>query len=168
MVISDFDKDIPHRNCALRAAAPSPDNFALCTEIFTLSSGCSPSFGQQLISQEILLLPLIYRAKLSDIEASGNLLITGSPRRVPNDTVFRLLSFPVFLPHPLLFAPRSLPPCNSRRPLFQSSAGKFTMRSRRRILLLKLLLPHNFHLLCSPYVENYILCGYCPRHGICL
>lgn len=75
MIISDFDKDIPHRNCALRAAAPcrravpSPDNFTLCTEIFTLSSGCSPSFGQQLISQEILLLPLIYRGKLSDIEA---------------------------------------------------------------------------------------------------
>lgn len=161
MIINDCNRDISYRNCASRAIARQ---FRL-----SLYHPAVRLFGQQLISQEILLLPLIYRAKLSDVEAClGKSPYNWFPEKgCTSDTVLSFLSFPS-LPLPLLPPSSTPPPCNSRRPLFQSSAGKFTMKSRRRILLLKLLLPHNFHLLRSPYVENYILCGYCPRHGICL
>lgn len=113
--------------------------------------GRLPVSGQRLISQEILLLPLIYRAKLSDTEACLGKSPYNWLQEGLQATPFRLLSFP-----------RSCPPhtrasssCNSRRLLFQSPAGKFTMRSRRRILLLKLSLPHNFHLPCPLCGELY-------------
>jgi len=75
-----------------------PDNFALCTEFYH-PSVCL--FGQQLISQEILLLPLIsYIArKLSDIEAClGKSPYNWFPEKgCASDTILHLLSFPASL-----------------------------------------------------------------------
>lgn len=113
MIIGDhLIKTFRHRNSALRAKTISPygSKFSLYLPTVRL-------FGQQLISQEILLLPLIYlrvRAKVSNIEAClGKSSYNWFPEKgCANDTVFRLLSFP---PPPAVPRVIHVGPCSRAR-----------------------------------------------------
>jgi len=102
-----------------------------------------PVSGQRLISQEILLLPLIYRAKLPDSEAylgksPYNWLLEGL-----RATPFRHLSLPTLSGA----IPRATPPRVIHVGSCYLELGRkiHDEESRRRILLTKLSLPRNSH-----------------------
>jgi hypothetical protein len=123
-----------------------------------------PVSGQRLISQEILLLPLIYRAKLPDTEAClgkspYNWLLEGL-----RATPFRHLSLPT-LPGAI---PRATPPRVIHVGSCYSELGRkiHDEESRRRILLPELSLPRNSHPPCPSQRRIIYRPHIDPRHGV--